>query len=167
MSEKGHLNLLFVCTGNTCRSPMAHVLAERSLASAGWDGVNVRSAGVSAMPGSAASEGAIQAAAENGLDLEGHRSSSVTEDTVQWADLILTMGAHHLMAVEALGGGGKTAMLSAFAEGREDGRGWGVPDPFAGDLEVYRDSFRVLEELVETAVAKLGYGLDTKTGNDT
>jgi protein-tyrosine-phosphatase len=119
------------------------------------------------MPGSAASEGAIQAAAENGLDLEGHRSSSVTEDTVQWADLILTMGAHHLMAVEALGGGGKTAMLSAFAEGREDGRGWGVPDPFAGDLEVYRDSFRVLEELVETAVAKLGYGLDTKTGNDT
>ena len=166
MSERGPLNLLFVCTGNTCRSPMAHVLAERSLARAGWDDATVRSAGVSAMSGSTASEGAIEAAAENGLDLEGHRSSSLSEETVQWADLILTMGAHHLMAVEALGGGGKTAMLSAFAAGREDGRGWGVPDPFAGDLEAYRDSFRVLEELVETAVARLEHGLNTKTGND-
>ena len=166
MSERGDLNLLFVCTGNTCRSPMAHVLAERALARMGWTGAQVRSAGIAAMPGSTASDGAIQAAAEEDLDLEGHRSAVLDEELVQWADLILTMGAHHLRAVEELGGRGKTAMLSAFAEGREDGLGWGVPDPFAGDLDVYRDSFRALEELVETTVARLDRDSNTMTGND-
>ena len=90
----------------------------------------------------------------------------MSEDLVEWADLVLTMGVHHLMAVEEKGGRGKVAMLSAFAEGRESGDGWGIPDPFAGDIDVYRDSFRVLEELVEAAVARLDRDSDHRTGND-
>ncbi len=175
MSELARLRLLFVCTGNTCRSPIAHVIAARALARAGWNEAETRSAGVSALPGSMASEGAIRVAAEQGLDLQGHRSSSLNEDLVDWADLILTMGVHHLVAVEEYGGQDKAAMLSAFAEGQESGQGWGVPDPFAGDIEVYRDSFRVLEKLVEAAVARLTRdsdvitprGSDAVTGNDT
>ena len=166
MSERAPLHLLLVCTGNTCRSPMAHVIAERTLAKAGWDEAEIRSAGASALSGSMASEGAIQAAAEHGLDLEGHRSTPLSEELVEWADLILTMGVHHLVTVEANGGQGKTAMLSAFAEGQEGGEAWGVPDPFAGGLEVYRDSFRILEELVEAAVARLDRDSNTITGND-
>ncbi len=134
---------------------MAHAIAERMLERLAWDDAETRSAGVSAFLGSAASEGAVQVAAEQGLDLQGHRSSPLSEELVEWADIVLTMSAHHLAAVEAHGGHGKAAMLSAFAEGQESGRGWGVPDPFAGDIEAYRDSFRILEELVEAAVARL------------
>ena len=157
MNERARLRLLFVCTGNTCRSPMAHALAERALERLGWDTAEARSAGVSAVPGGTASEGAIQAAGEQGLDLQCHRSSLLSKELVEWADLILTMGVSHLADVEAFGGHGKAAMLSAFAEGEESGRGWGVPDPFAGDIEAYRDSFRILEELVEAAVARLDH----------
>ncbi len=145
---------------------MARVIAERTLERSGWDAAEIRSAGVSAASGSMASDGAIQAAADHGLDLDDHRSSPLSEELVEWADLILTMGVHHLLAVEDKGGRGKTAMLSAFAEGRESVEGWGIPDPFAGDLEVYRESFRVLEELVEASVARLDGDYGTITGND-
>lgn len=134
---------------------MAQAIAERMFECLAWNDAETRSAGVSAFPGGTASEGAIQAAAEQGLDLQGHRSSPLSEELVEWADVVLTMGAHHLAAVEAHGGHGKATMLSAFAEGLEAGRGWGVPDPFAGDIDAYRDSFRILEELVEAAVARL------------
>ncbi len=145
---------------------MAGAIAERTLERRGWDTAETRSAGVSAFSGSPASEGAIRAAAEQGLDLAGHQSSTLSEELVEWADLVLTMGAHHLAAVEEHGGAGKAAMLSAFAEGREGEEGWGVPDPFAGDIDIYRDSFRVLEELVEAAVARLDQDSDTNQGND-
>ena len=60
-------NVLFVCTGNTCRSPMAEALARREVRERRWSHVAVRSAGISAHPGGAASEGALQAARERGL----------------------------------------------------------------------------------------------------
>src|SRR5690606_14203652 len=67
-------NLLFVCTGNTCRSPLAEAVARREIARRGWHNVAVRSAGVAAEPGSPATEEAVIAAAELGLDLSQHRS---------------------------------------------------------------------------------------------
>jgi len=145
---------------------MARVIAERALRRVGWHEAEARSAGVAALPGSAASEGAVRAAAEHGLDLGDHRSSRLSEELVEWADLILTMGAHHLEAVEESGGRGKAAMLSAFAEDRGDREGWGVPDPFAGDNDAYRESFRVLEDLVEAVVERLDRDSRTIMGVD-
>jgi len=148
--------LLFVCSGNTCRSPLAEALARRELATRKLsDRIEVGSAGMGAVQGAPASEGSAAAGAAAGLDLSGHISRVVTPDLVVESDLILTMGIGHLAGVLELGGEGKSALLSGFAEGREDGLGWAVPDPFGGGLQIYLETLRALEELVHHSIARL------------
>jgi protein-tyrosine-phosphatase len=155
MSDQPGFRLLFVCTGNTCRSPMAQAIARRSVERRGWDGVEIRSAGVSAYRGGEASEGARVAAEWGGLSLAEHMTTPLDPELAGWASLILTMGPHHADSAEALGGHGKVWMLTAFADGGEDTRGPGVPDPFGGDAEEYLECFHTLEGLVEAALARV------------
>ncbi len=154
-SDQADFRLLFVCTGNTCRSPMAQVIAERSVERRGWDGVEIRSAGVSAYLGGEASEGARIAAESGGLSLAGHMTTPLDPELVAWAGVILTMGPHHADTTEALGGLGKVWMLSAFSDGGEHVRGPEVPDPFGGDAQVYVECLEALDALVEAALERV------------
>ncbi|HXG45069.1 MAG TPA: low molecular weight protein arginine phosphatase [Gemmatimonadales bacterium] len=137
------MRILLVCTGNTCRSPLAEALLKRELAERGLDGVEVSSAGTGAWDGAPASEGAYLVGLEHGLDLSAHRARLVTRELVQAADLILTMARHHRARVEQLGGGGKTYLLGEYA-GKRDAEAE-VRDPFGGDLDGYRET---LEDLL-------------------
>jgi protein-tyrosine-phosphatase len=128
-------NILFVCTGNTCRSPLAEAITHRRLAERGWNHVRVDSAGTAAAWGAPASEGSLGAAAAVGLDLAGHRSQPLTARLVEESDIILAMTPSHLDRVHELGGDEKVMLLSEFMDGAS--RGEPIGDPFGGPPEEY------------------------------
>jgi tRNA threonylcarbamoyl adenosine modification protein (Sua5/YciO/YrdC/YwlC family) len=134
------LLVLFVCTGNTCRSPMAELICRDLLAKrlqCGIDeledrGVLVTSAGIAAMLGGRAAREAVQAMSGFGLDLSSHETQPLTEPLVRHADLILTMTRRHREAIVAQwpSAAERTLLLSV---GEVD-----IDDPIGAPLEQYR-----------------------------
>jgi protein-tyrosine-phosphatase len=144
--------ILLVCSGNTCRSPLAAALLSARLAStAELAGVIVESAGTAAHQGMQASQGSAAVARERGLDLSAHEARMLTTAMVRDADVILTMGAAHLDQVVALGGRDKGHLLTSYAgEAHSD-----VADPFGRGITAYRDTADQLDRLLASAALRL------------
>lgn len=147
------MHLLFVCSGNTCRSPLAESIARQLVLDRNLRDIEVKSAGTSANANAPASDGALLVALEQGLDLSTHRSQELSPELVQWADVILTMGSHHLDVARSLGGNGRSYLLSDFASRGEDHRN--ISDPFGADLAVYRATFVELAHEIGNALDRL------------
>jgi protein-tyrosine-phosphatase len=146
-------NLLYVCTGNTCRSPLAAAISKRALRERGWSHVRVASAGIATQPGAAATDYARLVAAEDGIDLDSHQSQSITPELLDWADLILAMSPSHLLAVSELGAGDKAALVTDFLE--DDDLGTPVDDPFGGEPDQYRQTYHQLERAIDALLSRL------------
>lgn len=146
-------NLLFVCTGNTCRSPMAAALARTAIARRGWSNVQVGSAGVAASRGAPASDPVAPVLAEEGIELGPHEARELTPELVAWADSIFAMSPGHLSAVEAMGGADKCALVTEFLTGDE--AGGAIADPIGGDLDTYRLTRQQLARAIDALLERL------------
>jgi protein-tyrosine-phosphatase len=147
------MKILFICTGNTCRSPLAEAIARKFAIERGLIDLEIGSAGTSAWEGAPASDGALLVGIERNIDLSQHRSQQLTRELVAASDYIFAMGPHHLERVEAMGGEGKAHLLAAYASNGGSERS--VSDPFGGDLDVYRATCDELQEDVKRLLDRL------------
>lgn len=152
-SEPTTYNLLFICSGNTCRSPLAEAIARAAIEKREWRHVRAASAGVSAAAGAPASALAVAVAAEHDIDLAAHRSQPLDPALIDWADLVLCMGPTHLLSAVQLGADEKAAMLTDFRD--DDSVGQSIEDPFGGNLDSYRTAYAQIEASVEALLARL------------
>jgi len=136
--------ILFVCTGNICRSPMAAAIARAELDRAGAGGIEVESAGTMAMVGWGATREAARVAEEHGTSLAGHRPRQLTRELVAGADLVVGMEAAHVAAADRLG----AARAITLAERP-------VADPYGCSLDVYRETWTLLAERIPTLLERI------------
>jgi protein arginine phosphatase len=141
--------ILFVCTGNTCRSPMAEAILKNKAV----DTIEVRSAGIYAANGSEASTHAKRVLEDNGI-VHNHSSSLLTSVEVEWADLILTMTSSHKLAIlqQYPHVSQKVYTLKEYSG---EGFNHDVVDPYGGPLAIYEETFRELNGLIDKAIGKL------------
>jgi len=134
------VRVLFVCTGNTCRSPLAAAALVEEL---GPDAarIDVRSAGTATWEGQPASEGTLEVATSAGLDLSRHRSRRVTAAMVREADFVFVMEVQHRVALEGMGA--PAERVHVVSEWPEPGEpGLPVSDPFGASREAYEECWR-------------------------
>jgi protein-tyrosine phosphatase len=148
-------SVLFVCTGNTCRSPMAEGLAKHVLAEMKGvpveqleeAGIRVRSAGVATGGGSPASGQAVQAMSRVGVDIADHTSSVLTADLIQDADAVYTMTDSHRQAVlmHSPAAAEKTERLDPAGD---------IIDPFGAPVEIYAQTAEMIREALFQRLAE-------------
>lgn len=145
--------VLLVCSGNTCRSPMAAALLQSiwEKANPGWP-LTVLSAGTGAFPGLGASEHAVSVLKVRGIDLSHHRSQPVQGALLENVDLVLTMTGRHK---EYLLGLWPNLAGRVFTLGEYAGTNLDIPDPFGGAESVYEETAVSLEQVLQAVMERL------------
>lgn len=157
------MNILFVCTGNTCRSSMAEGIFKYLLKNNNIDNINISSAGISAYDGEKANEKAISVLKSRGIDITSHKARQLTDKIIEDSDLILTMTYNHKMAIlkYAPKTSKKIFTLKEFAntfneentENNEDN--FDIDDPFGMDYDVYEQSMEEIKSELEKIIINI------------
>ena len=155
--------LVFICSGNTCRSPMAKGLFIKHLKERNSklkDKIEVITAGTHPNSGEMASPGARAAMEEIGVDISDHKAQPVTERLLSEADWIMTMtGGHRDYLKQVFGENDRIFTLYGFLGQEKD-----VPDPYGADVDTYCACRDELQQMVEMLVKKLESEINQSTG---
>jgi protein-tyrosine phosphatase len=153
-------SVLFVCTANVCRSPMAEYLFKSKLARMGIEHLwRVESAGTWALRAQPAASIAVELLSLRGINMDGHRSRGVSREMLASFDLILTMekGQKEALQVEFSEHKDRIFLLTELVEGCED-----IEDPIGGSQLDFENTIHLLDDILERGFDKL-VGLVEKT----
>jgi protein-tyrosine-phosphatase len=154
---KEKLEVLFVCTGNTCRSPMAEGILKKMLKEQGVSTVGVSSAGICGLDNIPATPFAIQVARDKNVDISRHLSRQLTKEILDESDLVLAMASEHLDFIRRIDeeANQQAFLLKLFprthskSNTKRDLGVLSIKDPVGGNLAEYEKSFREIEKEVK------------------
>ena len=155
--KKMHVNILFVCTGNTCRSPMAEAIARDLLRRANIDWVSVGSAGIAANEGASMTPEAREALSEMDVAAGAHRSRMLTPALAGSHQKIYALTRAHMRAAQQSVPQSESSRIQIL-----DPQGGDIEDPIGGPLEEYRETAATIRKLVRLRIIELGIDLPSE-----
>lgn len=147
--KKNKKVVVFLCTGNTCRGPMAQGYMRHAMNERGVKNIEVKTAGVMTIPGLIPTPEATQVMKNADVDITGHRSTPLTPEMIRKADLILGMTPFHVQYALRMSDDAKdkTYLLKEFAE--SDVKNYQITDPMGATLEVYKRVYREMKLAID------------------
>lgn len=150
------MKIMFICTGNICRSAMAEGMMKKLIKENNID-AEVYSCGIYAETGDYATYNAIEAVKEYGVDISSHRATSISDSKIEEMDLILCATQSHKQSVLSLNSElqGKVFTMKEYAKLNKNGQDMDIKDPWGYNEFVYRKCASEIEECLEEIVKNL------------
>jgi len=155
--------VVFLCTGDTCRGPMAQGYMLKSMKERFIERIDVKTAGVMTVPGLIPTDEAVQVMETAEVDIRGHRSCELTPEMIRKVDLILGMTPFHVQFAKRLTeeAEGKTFLLKEYAE--SDMKNYQITDPMGNTLEVYKRVYREMKLAIDKMLDSQDFFLECKS----
>ena len=143
-------NILVVCVGNICRSPMAEAVLIEALSRTNKNGIHVGSAGIGALVGHPADEKARQLMTARGLDISGHSARQLNHELIRKADLILVMELAHKKDIESKEPSAKGKVFRIGEWG-----GYDITDPYKQDIKAFESVLVQIDQGINQWLKKI------------